>query len=74
MKYTKEDLPVDGWAEYRKVGTTRMTPITGPCTVVTMEGPYELPDGWTGYLAVDTQGWPYPVDAAVHAESYERAE
>lgn len=56
MRYTRDDLPTDGWAEYRKVATTRMTPITGPCTVVTMEGPYELPDGWTGYLAIDTKG------------------
>lgn len=73
MRYTKEDLPAAGWAEYRKLGTTRMTPIAGPCTVMAQEGPYNLPAGWTGYLALDGGGWPYPIDSAVHADNYEQA-
>lgn len=70
-RYDCDDLPVDGWADYRKTTTTRMAPIEGPCVVITQEGPYTLPTGWKGQLALDSQGWPYPVAAEVFAETYE---
>lgn len=69
--YTVTALPTSGWSEYRKVGTTKMVPISGPCTVVTQEGPYQLPLGWTGYLALDAKGYPYPVESSIHDKSYE---
>lgn len=69
--YTRDTLPTGQWARYRKTGTTEMRPITGPAVVETMEGPYTLPDGWRGFVAIDTAGYPYPVDAGVHRVSYE---
>ena len=70
--YAADALPDNGWAEYRKITTTRMVPAAGPCTVQTQEGSYDLPDGWEGFIAVDNQGYPYPISAATHAETYER--
>jgi hypothetical protein len=70
--YDKDNLPPVGWAEYRKVGTTRMAPVSGPFTVATKEGEYKVPEGWHGYIALDADGDPYPVTADMHAQSYER--
>lgn len=70
--YDRHNLPPAGWAEYRKIGTTRMAPAVGPFTVATKEGEYELPVGWQGFIALDTDGDPYPVAADVQARSYER--
>jgi hypothetical protein len=72
-RYDRDNLPSGPWVEYRKVGTTRMVAITGPVTVETKEGEYPLPDGWQGFVALDTEGYPYPVDRAVHSRSYELA-
>ncbi|MGH3985922.1 MAG: hypothetical protein ACRDTZ_01210 [Pseudonocardiaceae bacterium] len=73
MNYDRDNLPDLEWIEYRKIGTTRMVPVTGPFTVVTKEGAYTVPDGWDGFLALDADGDPYPVAADVHTRSYERA-
>jgi hypothetical protein len=71
--YDKDNLPSVDWAEYRKTETTRMWgPVPGPFTVETKEGEYELPADWLGFIALDADGYPYPVDASVHAQSYER--
>jgi hypothetical protein len=72
-RYDKDNLPSVDWAEYRKIGITRMWgPLTGPFTVETREGEYKLPAGWLGFVALDAEGYPYPVVAAEHARSYER--
>lgn len=72
--YSADQLPdADLFAEYRKTATTRMAPIEGPCVVMTREGDFELPAGWRGFLAIDTGGYPYPVEAAEHARTYEPA-
>lgn len=71
--YDRDSLPTDGWASWRKVQLTQMAPLTGPCEIVTQEGPVSVPDGWRGFLAIDSGGFPYPVAAEVHAATYERA-
>lgn len=65
--FTTENLPIEGWREYRKKVTTRMVRIDGPFTVETREGPLTCPDG---YLAVDACGYPYPIAADEHALIY----
>lgn len=67
---TKDNLPIDGWSEYRKVPLTRMCRMHGPFTVQTREGPLTCPDG---FLAVDSGGWPYPIAADEHSRIYEPA-
>lgn len=70
--YDHDNLPKSAdWKRYRKVATTKMTPISGPCVVKTKEGDYALPGGWRGYLAIDSDGDPYPIALDVHARSYE---
>lgn len=72
--YDRDHLPTGDWNEWRKRGATRMIPMVGPCTIVTREDKYHLPDGWQGFLAVDVDGYPYPVNAEVHRDSYDPAE
>jgi hypothetical protein len=48
-----------------------MMRVTGPFKVVTQHGIVECDDGW---VAVDEEGWPYPISASVHAKSYEASE
>lgn len=67
---TKDNLPIDGWSEYRKVPLTRMCRMDGPFTVQTREGALTCPDG---FLAVDSGGWPYPIAADEHGRIYEPA-
>ncbi|MGQ0774560.1 MAG: hypothetical protein ACT4NY_09105 [Pseudonocardiales bacterium] len=74
ITYDRDHLPDGEWADYRKTATTRMTPITGPLRIVTVSGPHDLPDGWSGYLAVDVAGHPYPVDLSVAEGSYQRVD
>jgi hypothetical protein len=47
-----------------------MKRITGPATVVTQEGQYSLPDGWDGWVAFDSAGYPYPIAADEQAATY----
>ena len=44
-----------------------MVRIDGPFTVETAEGPLRCEDGW---VALDTNGDPYPIAADVEAASY----
>jgi hypothetical protein len=71
--YDASNLPGSGWEWYRKTGATRMVQVGGPCTVVTVTGPHPLPVGWRGYLAVDSEGHPYPIADEVFRASYEPA-
>jgi hypothetical protein len=73
-RYDKDNLPTGDWVEYRKLGTTRMARVSGPFIVTTKEGEYEVPAGWQGFIALDSDGDPYPVLFDVHARAYERAE
>ena len=57
------------WPEYRKTQTIRARYIPGPWTVETREGVLDMPDG--GWLALDDEDYPYPIDAEVFARIYE---
>lgn len=63
--------PVQAMRRYRKKVPTPMIHVEGPFTVTTAEGLYSLPEGWSGFIAVDTAGHPYPVVDSVHRDSYE---
>lgn len=71
--YTRDNLPTEGWANWRKTQLTQMKPLAGPCEIVTQEGSVTVPDGWQGFLAIDSGGYPYPVAGDVHAATYEPA-
>jgi hypothetical protein len=71
--YGTNQLPDGPWRDYVKTTPTRMCQITGPCTIYTLEGPLDMPSGWEGWLAVDSKGHPYPIDAEVHASTYTEA-
>jgi hypothetical protein len=73
--YDKDNLPcpLEEMPLHRKTWLTPMVPVLGPFTVVTQEGPVELPDGWEGFVAVDRAGYPYPVALDEDRETYEPA-
>ena len=52
----------------RVVCEVRAARVVGPFAVETREGALACEDGW---LAVDLDGWPYPIDADVFARLYE---
>jgi len=71
MIYTKDNVPPrdwEGWRRFRKTRATRMFQVKGPFMVETREGTLERRDGW---LAVDPDGYPYPIDPAIHDVMYE---
>ena len=46
------------WKRYRKRTETFAVRVEGSFEVKTREGTLSCPDG---YLALDSQGWPYPI-------------
>jgi hypothetical protein len=56
---------------YRRKNVTWMMRVETPFKVVTQHGIVECDDG---YVAVDEEGWPYPISISVHAKAYEPAE
>lgn len=71
QEFSVDNIPEDGWKEYRKVVPTRMVRIEGPFTVHTSEGPLNCKDG---FLAVDARGYPYPIATDEHALIYEEVD
>jgi hypothetical protein len=57
----------DGWQEYVKVTPTRMVRMTRPFACETKEGLVECEDG---FLAIDAEGFPYPVAKTIHDKTY----
>lgn len=55
------------WQYFRKTTLTRMARMHQPFAVKTREGIVTCEDGW---LAIDSAGWPYPIDAAEQAAVY----
>lgn len=55
---------------FRKTQLTQAVRISGPFRVRTREGWLDCPDGW---LALDSGGWPYPIDAEEFQRIYEAA-
>jgi hypothetical protein len=66
--YDRDNLPTEGWGEYRKNHATRAVRVTGPFQVVTREGTLICENGW---LALDTNGDPYPIAADVFDLTYD---
>lgn len=69
MTFDKENLPSDPetWVSYYKKQPTRAIRITGPFAVQTREGTMTCEDGW---LAVDSNGDPYPIASDVFRDMY----
>jgi hypothetical protein len=58
---------MEGFKTYRKRSYTKAIRIRGPFRVHTTEGTMTCPDG---YLAIDSEGNPYPIDRKVFETSY----
>lgn len=72
QKFERGLLPTAGhFRLYRKASLTQATRIEGPFTVRTQEGWLTCQDGW---LALDSRGWPYPIDVVEFDRIYEVAE
>ena len=72
--YHRDCLPEGTFTSHRKITATPMIPVRGPAIVVTEEGPYELPEGWRGYIAIGAGGHPYPVSQESYDATYEPVE
>lgn len=64
---TKNTLPNGEWRNYSKKTATRMLRMNGPFEVQTREGVVVCEDG---FLAIDAEGYPYPVSLKVHEQTY----
>lgn len=61
--YAQGTLPEGApWRRYRKRSQTVATYVEGPFNISTREGSLTLPEGWRGYVALDTHGYPYPIE------------
>ena len=71
--YSKDHLPgdPDSWPEFVKVRRTKATRVSGPFTVQTREGTLTCENG---YIALDSAGYPYPVDYDEFWAIYELAD
>jgi hypothetical protein len=59
-KFTKRNVQcIPVWRCFRKIRLTKAIRINGSFKVETREGTLECKDG---YLALDSGGWPYPID------------
>jgi len=64
------------WQEYRKTKTVKATIWPTPFTCHTQEGFVTLGEdqGEYGYVAVDSHGYPYPIDKDEFEAIYEKVE
>jgi len=68
-KFTKKNLgDYSRWPKYRKQHLIQATRVIGPFEVETREGTLTCNDGW---LAIDSDGHPYPVAAEEFDKIYE---
>ena len=71
-KFTRDtiasSLDADAFSTYRKKHLTRAVRIDGPFDVETREGLLHCADG---YLALDSDGWPYPIAREEFERIYE---
>jgi hypothetical protein len=72
QSFSKDNVGDTGWwPVFKKKTLTRALRIDGPFEVKTIhEGIVICEDGW---LAVDNQGYPYPIDATEFNTIYEKA-
>jgi hypothetical protein len=68
--YVRYDItfPQLNFKGYRKTTVTQAARMDGPFRVLTAEGPLECKDG---YLAIDSRGYPYPIDREEFEAIYE---
>jgi hypothetical protein len=66
--YTSDHLPDGDWGVYRKTQPIEAVRVDGPFTVETREGTVHCEDGW---LALDSEGYPYPIAADEFDQVYE---
>lgn len=58
---TVDTLPDGDWAMFRKTEPIKAMHVDEPFTVETREGPVHVDDEGGGWLAVDSDGYPYPI-------------
>ncbi len=69
-KFTRKNLgDYSQWPRFRKSHLTQATRVIGPFEVETREGTLTCQDGW---LAIDSDGHPYPIADEEFAKIYER--
>ena len=68
-KFRAGCVPENNWAFYRKVHSTQAQRILEPFEVETTEGTLTCQDG---YLAIDSRGFPYPIDKEEFETIYEK--
>jgi hypothetical protein len=69
--FTKDSLPSGDFRQFRKTRVTSALRIEGTFHCVTSEGNIaSCADGW---LAIDSQGYPYPVNSPEFESTYEPA-
>lgn len=71
--FVKTNLPADDdprWGIYRKRTLTKAMRIDESFDVLTFEGYVHCQNGW---LAVDSRGYPYPIDHEEFDAIYEKA-
>lgn len=66
--YSADNLPDGSWHEFRKTQPIEAMRMSDPFEVETREGRVKCSDGW---LAIDSEGYPYPIAAAEFDLSYE---
>ena len=69
LTFKKECLPEKGWVKYRKKHLTKAQRIIESFEVETTEGILICRDG---YLAIDSRGFPYPIDKEEFETIYEK--
>jgi hypothetical protein len=68
--FTSDNLPDGVFGEYRKTYTTPAVRMRGPFRCLTSEGNVApCDDGW---LAIDSRGFPYPINAPEFERTYTR--
>ena len=66
--------PVREWDTYEKKVSQPVPMIrwSGAALVQTIQGESAVGPSFDGYIAVDSQGHPYPIELGVHEMTYER--
>lgn len=69
MLFTRENIKLSplNFQNYMKRGITPATRIVGEFEVETREGKLKCQDG---YLAIDAEGYPYPIDKEIFLKTY----
>jgi hypothetical protein len=69
-KFSKDHLPAGDWSRANHTRIVQYVKMDEPFTVVTANG---MASCASGYLALDSRGYPYPIDEDEFDGSYEPA-